>query len=127
MSVLHTCRRPGGGDYVSGPSHPPIHRTMTTLPNDARLLRDRVREQEQALADLAIERRLNKETMALMRLQRIDLESSLHRAREAVERRNEQIQNLERLLQQALQAGRSDRSTDARIGRQSSKDRQRSR
>lgn len=100
---------------------------MTTLPNDARLLRDRVREQEQALADLAIERRLNKETMALMRLQRIDLESSLHRAREAVERRNEQIQNLERLLQQALQAGRSDRSTDARIGRQSSKDRQRSR
>src|SRR5690606_30132480 len=68
------------------------------------LLRDRIREQEQALADLAIERRNDKLTIRMLRLHRIELDASLDRAREAVERRDEQIEDLERRLRRAILA-----------------------
>ena len=77
---------------------------MNNAHHDIEQLRDRVREQEQALADVAIERRQDKLTITLLRLNRIELEASLDRAREAVERREEQIDDLERRLRRALHA-----------------------
>lgn len=46
---------------------------MNNAHHDIEQLRDRVREQEQALADLAIERRQDKLTITLLRLNRIEL------------------------------------------------------
>ncbi|MHB1170449.1 MAG: hypothetical protein ACYC28_14325 [Longimicrobiales bacterium] len=77
---------------------------MTNAFSENDLLRDRIREQEQALADLAIERRNDKLTITMLRLHRIELEASLDRTREAVERREEQIEDLERRLRRALLA-----------------------
>jgi hypothetical protein len=77
---------------------------MTNAFSEIDLLRDRIREQEQALADLAIERRNDKLTIRMLRLHRIELDASLDRAREAVERRDEQIEDLERRLRRAILA-----------------------
>jgi hypothetical protein len=79
---------------------------MNNIPPETSLLRDRVREQEQAIADLAIERRNDKLTITLLRLQVIELEATLCRAREAVERRDEQSDELERRHRRAEHASK---------------------
>ena len=85
--------------------------TMTNQISDTNLLLDRIRQQEQALADLAIERRADKLAIALLRLQCTELKASVDRGREAVDRRNEQIEDLKlRHRRSLLTAGGAQRA-----------------
>ena len=65
---------------------------MCTSPTDCDILRDRVREQQQALADLAIERRQDKLTITLLRLQAEELEARVGRVQHALAKRDEERQ-----------------------------------
>ena len=91
---------------------------MHTHPADTELLHGRIREQEQALADLAIERRSDKLTITMLRLRCLDLEASLERSREAVARRNEEIEELEQQLRRARLASAGAQRALARLRQQ---------
>ena len=79
---------------------------MCTSPTDCDILRDRVREQQQTLADLAIERRQDKLTITLLRLQAEDFEARIGRMQHALAKREEERQALDNQLQRALKTAR---------------------
>jgi chromosome segregation ATPase len=79
---------------------------MCTSLTDCDILRDRVREQQQALADLAIERRQDKLTITLLRLQAEELEARVGRMQHALAKRDEERQALDNQLQRALKTAR---------------------
>lgn len=73
------------------PSHPITMRLMTHLPrhtaplHDPSSLQERLRRTEEALADQLIERRLDRDRMALLQVQVADLKEEVGRLRRALE------------------------------------------
>lgn len=88
---------------------------MQTHPADTELLHARIRAQEQALADLAIERRSDQLTITMLRLRCLDLEANLERSREAVARRHEEVEELEQQLRRARLASAGAQRALARL------------
>lgn len=79
---------------------------MCVSTTDRDILQDRVREQQQALADLAIERRQDKLTITLLRLQAEELEGRIGRLQHALGQRHEERRSLDDQLQRALNVAR---------------------
>jgi hypothetical protein len=78
----------GGPPILSPPATTPIMTQLprhTAPPHDRSSLQDRLRRTEEALADQLIERRLDRDRMALLRVQVADLKEEVGRLRRAIE------------------------------------------
>jgi len=83
-------------------------------------LNRRISEQQQALADLAIERRRDKLYMTNLRLEKLELEHRIDRMEEALRSREAELARLRERLQRALGTARGAQQALARLRRVSS-------
>ena len=88
---------------------------MCESPSDHALLAERLREQQHAIADLAIERRGDKESIALLRLQLAELEARAGRYQYARDLRTAELEQMEIRLNRILGTARGAQRELARI------------
>jgi chromosome segregation ATPase len=89
--------------------------SSTDASSDSEALAARIREQESALADLLIERRADRNSITLLRLELGELTHELEKTRYALERRSEQLEDVRTQLKRSLGTARGARQALARL------------